>query len=186
MLPDRIVPVFDQRADPQSWSNRMKRGESAAMLTDARSGSPCDEAGMPVMDVNRAPCYIFSDLASANAWCVALVQAMPEIRCRVYDADGLAKPPAAEHSAPQYVRRDPLNRKVSRRAGIGLLAAGLLLCLIEWLSGFRLSWAAMLGMRLWPAGLVLLVAEAAFLAEDARKRRKARQAAANGNKDATG
>ncbi len=169
----RTVPIFDARAQPQSWSERMSETEYAVMLADARNGAPLAVNGEPVADVNRAPCLVFTDLASARAWSEARIAAMPTTRCRIYDHEGLAKQPTAEYLAPQYKRKDPLNRARMRKVGIAILIAAVALCLAEWISGFRLSWAGMIGARLLPVAFILLVTELAFYAEDVRKRRRA-------------
>lgn len=171
MEPLRTVPLFDLHAQPQSWADRIQPGEYAVMLADVRTGSPCLQDGLQVMDVNAAPVYLFGDFASAEAWSKAKVSSLPELRCRIYDSHGMASQPV-EIRDPRYARTDGFSRKTSTRIGVGLLAVGTALCVAEWVSDFHLSWAAMVGTRLLPAGLLLLVTEAGLRLNDWDKRRR--------------
>ena len=166
MEPYRQVPVFDARSTPQSWSERMQPGEFAVQLSHARSGSPLDAEGIPVRDVNAAPCLIFSNLHDAEAWSRARVQANPELRCRVYDHHGMGGPPPRLFADERYVKHDGFSRSTSLRIGFALVGTGAALCTAEWISDFHLSWAAMVGTRLLPIGLLLLVTEGALRLND--------------------
>ncbi len=171
MYPFRTVPIFEARAQPQSWSDRMQPGEFAVMLADVRTGSPCLPDGTPVLDVNAAPVLLFGSFADAELWSKSKVASQPEMRCRIYDRSGMAGQPV-EIRDPRYQRNDGFSRVTSMRIGIGLLGAGLALFAAEFLSDFRLSWAAMIGARLLPVGLLLLVTEAALRLNDWDKRRR--------------
>ena len=58
------------------------------------------------------------------------------------------------------VRGDPVLR------GLGLFA-------MDWISGFRMSWPGMLGSKMFPAGLVLLVIELVIVLEARRAKGRA-------------
>jgi hypothetical protein len=167
----RTVPVFDAQSVPQSWNSRMQAGEAAVMLADARTGSPVRLDGSAVMDVNAADVFLFANAVVAEAWSRAQVQRLPELRCRIYDHHGLADQPL-EIKDPRYQKHDGFSRKTSVHIGLGLLGTGVTLCVAEWISDFHLSWAAMIGARLLPVGLLLLVTEAGLRLNDWDKRRR--------------
>ena len=154
----RTVPVFDARSMPQSWNARMQPGEYAVMVADARTGSPVGLDGSPVLDVNAAEVFVFANVGDAEAWGRAQVHRIPELRCRIYDHHGLADQPL-EIKDPRYQKHDGFSRKTSLRIGLGLVGTGVTLCVAEWISDFHLSWAAMVGTRLLPVGLLLLVTD---------------------------
>jgi hypothetical protein len=68
---------------------------------------------------------MFKCLDAAQRYCEAKVQALPHLRCEIYDAQGLAHPPLLVIVHPDYQRKEDSGSQSSRR--MKLIAGGLLL-----------------------------------------------------------
>jgi hypothetical protein len=171
MEPLRSIPLFDVRAQPPSWTDRMTDGEYAVMTADARTGSPCLLDGTPVRDVNAALVYVFANVADAEVWSREQVARLRELRCRIYDTHGLANQPI-DIRDPRYEKHDGFGRKTSLWIGVGLFIVGAVLVTVDVLSDWRLLWPSTIGTRLLPAGLLLIVTEGALRLNDWEKRKR--------------
>jgi hypothetical protein len=170
MAPARILLLFDPNAQPQSWNERMARGEYAVLLSGAQP-----EPGGAVDDLasGRQPaCVVFSSLAEAEEYCARCITADPTQRCRIYDHEGLGHAPVGELRGEGYKGDSEISARFRRWCGSILFFGGIGLFAMDWLSGFSMSWPGMLGARMLPAGLVLLIIEAVIVIE--ARRRQAR------------
>jgi hypothetical protein len=169
MAPARILLLFDPNAQPQSWNERMARGEYAVLLSGAQP-----EPGGDVHDLasGRQPaCVVFSSLTEAEEYCARCIAMDPTQRCRIYDHEGLGHAPLRELRGSAYKGDSEISARFRRWCGSILFFGGIGLFAMDWLSGFSMSWPGMLGARMLPAGLVLLIIEAVIVIEARRQAR---------------
>lgn len=72
-----------------------------------------------------ATCIAFANLEAAQRFCEAKVQALPQLRCEIYDAHGLAHPPLLVIVHPDFRHREDSGVLTSRNRKI--IAVGLIL-----------------------------------------------------------
>jgi hypothetical protein len=117
-------------------------------------------------------CSVFSSLADAKKYAAEQVALDPTLRCRIYDHEGLAKAPIHEIRGSEYKGESEMSARFRRWAGSGLFFGGLILTIVDWSTGFSLSWPAMIGTRMLPVGLFLLFTELMIVLEAKRKHRR--------------
>ena len=155
----RTLLLFDPAAQPQSWNERMTPGEFAVLYSGAVSGAP---------DV--ATCEIFPSLSEAEEYAARQTALFPALRCRIYDHHGLAGQPVREIRGSQFIGESEISGRFRRWAGSLLFFGGIALFAMDWRAGFSLSWPAMLGVRMMPVGLFLLVVELMIFVSARRKK----------------
>jgi hypothetical protein len=161
------VPLYDERAHPSSWNERMRAGEYAVHYSSIEGPgrlSPC--------------CTVFGSLAEAEAHAASETARRPELRCRIYGHEGLGRPPSREFKGSGYKEETGIGPRFRRWGGSGLFFGGLILTIIDWRSDFELSWPAMIGTRLLAPGLVLLVTDAVIVITERRRRLRANEKSA--------
>jgi hypothetical protein len=168
MAQSRTLLLFDPNAQPQSWNERMTSTEYAVLYSgiqpvpsDHRDDTP--KSG-PV-------CTVFSTLAEAEEHAAQQVALIPTLRCRIYDHQGLAVQPIREIRGTQHKGDSEISARFRRIAGAILFFGGLALLILDWSSNFNLTWPATIGIRLIPAGLVLLVTELVIIITKRRAHR---------------
>ena len=149
MSSPRTLPLFDERAHPASWNERMVPGEFAVHY------SSFDEASRAT-----PTCTVFATLADAEAHANQQVADRPHLRCRIYDHHGFASQPIRELSGARHQAEPEMSPRFRRWVGSVLLFLGILLTAIDWAHDFKFSWPAMVGTRLLIPGLLLLFIEA--------------------------
>jgi hypothetical protein len=151
MMPVRTVPLYDPKAKPASWHERMKDGEYAVHYSSFPAG-----AGI------IAPyCAIFSSMQDARTHASEWVAENPGIRCTIYDWQGFVGAPLKEVRGVHFKDRGEISSRFRRWVGGTVFVAGGLLVLVDWAADFRLLWPSTLGMRLFLPGLILVVTEVA-------------------------
>lgn len=170
MAPARILLLFDLNAQPQSWNERMAPGEYAVLFSGAQ---PVVSGDIEDLAAGREPaCVVFTSLAGAEEYCARCIETDPTQRCRIYDHEGLAHAPVRELRGAKYKGESEISARFRRWCGSILFFGGVGLFAMDWLSGFSMSWPGMLGTRMFPVGLVLLVIEAVVVIEARRARRR--------------
>lgn len=170
----RTLPLFDPHSYPQSWNERMADGEFAVLY----AGNPIppppspDDIGSNCVPAGTPYCLLFPLLNDAENFAAQQVRLCPHLRCRIYDHHGLANPPLREFTGAHFKHESDLSPRLRRWAGSILLFGGMLLFAVDWVADFRYSWPSMVGSRLIPTGLVLLVIEAGILLNRAQQRRR--------------
>jgi len=160
----RTLPLYDEASTPSTWNERMLPGEFAVHLSHQRSGA-------------ALTCVVFDSLAGAEAYAHAQIALDPTLRCRIYDHDGLAKPPARETAGPLYKGESDLSHGFRRWVGGVLFFGGLALVGLDWVHDFEMSWPGLIGSRLIIPGLLLLFTEAMIVLHARRKAAKSAPAA---------
>ncbi len=62
-------------------------------MKDRVTSASRDPNGNPYPDPDATTCLVFDRIDKAREFCEATVQAMPQLRCEIYDSEGLAHPP---------------------------------------------------------------------------------------------
>jgi hypothetical protein len=163
----RTVPLYDERAHPSSWNERMKAEEYAVHYSSFE--------GHPAVPPY---CTVFGSRAEAEAHAASETARRPELRCRVYDHEGLGRPPVREFKGSKYKEEAGIGPRFRRWGGGLLFFGGLILTIIDWRSDFELSWPAMIGTRLLAPGLVLLATDAVIVLTERRRRLRATEKSA--------
>jgi hypothetical protein len=158
----RTVLLYDERAHPPCWNERMTPGEYAVHYSSFADGS----GGNPY-------CAVLGNLQEAEAHARQETARRPDLRCRIYDHEGFGRPPVREFKGREYKEEPSIGPRFRRWGGGLLFFGGLTLTIIDWRSDFELSWLAMIGTRLLAPGLVLLVADAVIVVTERRKRLRA-------------
>lgn len=160
----RRLLLFDPRVTPQSWNERMLPGEYAVLYSSHTGGLSDSKGG------SEGPsCTVFSTLQEAVDHARTEISRHPELRCRVYDADGLGRPPLQEFRGEKYRGESELSARFRRWCGSILFVGGIALIGLDAITGFSLSWPATIGARAFPVGLILLATEAVIVWEARRK-----------------
>jgi hypothetical protein len=165
MAQSRTLLLFDPDVQPQCWNERMSPGEYA-VLYSSNQIAPSSE-GAPV---GGPFCIVFSTLAEAEEHANQQVALLPTLRCRIYDHQGLGREPVREIRGSEYKGESEISSRFRRWGGSVLFFGGLGLTILDWSRDFSLSWPAMIGTRMMPVGLILLVIEVATTFEARRKR----------------
>jgi hypothetical protein len=172
MSPSRTIPLFDPNAHPQSWNERMAPGEYAVLyslnqpsaLNQRTPGSPTHQG--PV-------CTIFPTLPKAEQHAAQQVALQPTLRCRIYDHQGLGIQPVREFRGVEHKGESEISPRFRRWGGSAFFFGGIALFLVDWISGFDLSWPSIVAARMLPVGIALLVMEFGIVLEARRKNHRA-------------
>jgi len=86
----------------------------------------------------RVTCLVFSRLDAAQRFCEEKVRALPQLRCEIYDSQGLAHPPLAVILHPESQRKEDAGPIWSRRRKLGAGALFPISLVLFWM-GMRSS-----------------------------------------------
>ena len=157
MAAPRTLPLFDEKAQPSSWNERMTPGEYAVHYSNFAGSST-----VPT-------CTIFSSLPEAEAYARQQIAQRPDLRCRIYDHHGFIGQPIREFTGTSYKGDSDISPRFRRWTGSILFFGGLILIIVDWIHDFSLSWPAMIGIRMFFPGLILLITEAVIVIYARRK-----------------
>ncbi|WP_255462383.1 hypothetical protein [Granulicella sp. WH15] len=166
MAEPRTLLLFDPKAQPPSWNERLIPGEFAVLYSS--------EPARPVSSAGTRPagptCTVFGSLSEAEAYASEQVAASPWLRCRIYDHHGLGGRPVREVRGTDFKGDSELSARFRRWAGGLLFFGGAALMGLDWSTGFTYNWPAALGARMLPVGLVLLLTELVIIITERRKK----------------
>ena len=170
MASPRTLLLFDPDAQPQCWNEWMVAGEFAVLYSSNPPGLSSQLDGV----ANAGPfCTVFSTLDEAVDHATQQVALHPTLRCRIYDHHGLGREPLREIRGSEHKGESEISARFRRWVGSALFFGGVALILLDWSQNFGLSWPAMVGTRMMPVGLVLLVTEGVIVLDARRKKRGA-------------
>jgi hypothetical protein len=156
----RQLPLNKAGLRQGTWNERMEPGEFAVHYSSF------------VRTAGSAPyCMVFGSIDEAEAFARGAVLERPELRCTIYDHQGLIGAPLRDIRGSKYKGESELSPRFRRWGGAILLIGGMILIVIDWAHDFRFLWPAMFGSRMLIAGLLLLVIEAMVVLHDRLKRR---------------
>lgn len=153
----RTLPLYDEKARPSSWNERMTAGEYAVHYSSFPSSETVPS------------CTVFSGLAEAEAYARQQVAPREDLRCRIYDHQGFVGKPIREISGTRYKGDSEISPRFRRWVGSVLFSGGLILILFDWTHDFSLIWPATIGIRMIFPGLILLITEAIIVFYAKRK-----------------
>lgn len=117
-----------------------------------------------------AVAVLFRSREDAEAYAREEVAKEPYLRCSIFDSHGMGAPPLTVIAGAKGADTSFLSSKFRVWAGGICLAVGVALGAAEILSGMSLTWAGMLGSRIGPAGVLLLLTEVGVRLSNRRKR----------------
>jgi hypothetical protein len=154
--------LFDGGSQQASWNERMTPGEYAVHYSSFEGPS------------NVAPyCTVFGDLKEAEEYAREQVARRPEIRCAIYDHQGMIGAPLRDIRGSEFKGDSDLSPRFRRWGGLVLFFGGLVLVIIDWRVDFRLTWPATVGSRMLIPGLILLLTDVVFVVNARLARRRA-------------
>jgi hypothetical protein len=162
----RTLPLFDEKARPSSWNERMTAGEYAVHYSNFRGSGTVPS------------CTIFSSLAEAEAYARQQIAQRQDLRCRIYDHQGFVGKPIREFSGTSYKGDSDISPRFRRWVGSVLFFGGLILIILDWTHDFSLIWPATIGIRMIFPGLILLITEALIVFYARRKSQHAKERSA--------
>jgi hypothetical protein len=155
----RVLPIYDHRAHPPVWSDRMTPGEFAVLCEDARTGAPKQPDNTVAPSESSHVCAIFDSRQEAEDFARERVSIFPGMRCAVFDHEGRAKQPLLTVHRPEFAPRGEIGPAFRRWVGGTCLVAGLGCGAWEIAHDYATIWAGTLAIRLLPVAAVFLGAE---------------------------
>jgi hypothetical protein len=160
MSDPRNVLLFEAGPPARTWNEQMQPGEFA--VHRSTFDTPDD----------ARYCLVFPSLAEAEQYARRAVAEKPTLRCMIYSHQGTVGAPVRDIHGAQFKAND-MSPRFRRWAGGILFGGGVLLIVIDWVSGFRLSWPAMIGTRVIIPGAILLFTEAMVILHHRSQRQRA-------------
>ena len=111
----REIRLFDPRREPRDWTDLIGPTQCAVFLKDRTTSTSLDANGKLYAQPNETPCFVFDGIDDARAFCEARVQAVPLLRCEVYDSEGLAQPSMLVVVHPDFEHAEDSSASWSRR-----------------------------------------------------------------------
>jgi hypothetical protein len=144
--------LYDPNRQPKTWTDIIRPGQFAVFHSDLATDVEKTADGRFLRPGEESTCLVFDSLPEAEEYCEAKVEAIPSLRCDIYDHLGKGKPPAMT-----FVNKIHVNapRKYAL-LGWALIAAAVACFWIEWYWPRSLALALILGLNLLFAGLRLL------------------------------
>jgi hypothetical protein len=167
----RKLLLFDPDAQPSCWNERMVPGEYAVLYSSYQLVLPDDSEDLP----SGPFCTVFSTLAEAEEYAAQKVRDYPSLRCRIYDDQGLGRQPIREIRGTEHKGESEISSRFRRWFGGTLLFGGIVLTILDWSTGFSLTWPATIGTRMIPVGLILLVMEVGIALSAKHKKHSKKQ-----------
>jgi hypothetical protein len=152
----RELKLFDAERRPPNWMGHIHEGEYALFFKDVRSGQELTANGdLPKESV----CLIAGGLEEALDFAQARVDAVPSLRCDIYDAQGKANPPVASvvHQNNKSLENTAATGWKRIWFGVALLPIGAPMIVYDWHRDWALIWPAFFGIQIFAAGVRLIV-----------------------------
>jgi hypothetical protein len=147
-----IIRLYDPARNPADWTGLIHPGQYAVFHSDVATDIEKTADGHYLPPTEESTCTVLDSLAEAEAYCEAKVEAIPNLRCDVYDHTGKSRPPLLT-----YVNRAHLKAPAQRVYwGWVCIALGLPCFLIEWYYHGILVVPMVVGINLIFAGLRLI------------------------------
>lgn len=154
-MPERTLPLFDPKAHPPTWNERMVPGEFAVHAS------------------NRASCVVFPSFAEAEDYVHDRLRLNPTLRLRVFTHAGFIGEPMLDLRGSQFKGERDLSPRLRRWIGGALLITGSALFAFDWLNNFRFDWPSLVGSRLLIPGVILVFTEWMIVLTQRQKKRQA-------------
>jgi hypothetical protein len=168
------VLLYDRTRVPPNWTQLIRPGQYAVLLTDVESSAPVSQDGIPIPSASEYFCLLFDTLPAAEAYGQQAVKNLRRLKCEVFDSAGRANPPVAIFVNPEFAHKLDTEASARRlvRWGFAAIAASLPLFWYAWKHGASVVWwPIFLGINAVAAGL-RLIQWGHGLKEELRYRRK--------------
>ena len=80
------IRLFDPRRKPRDWTALLRPTDCAVFLKDRITSASVGPDGRPYSEPDDTTCILFDSLDKAQQYCEAKVEALPHLRCEVYDS----------------------------------------------------------------------------------------------------
>lgn len=143
------LTLYDPTRKPAEWTSLVHAGQFAVFHSDVGTDIEKNPDGRYLQPGEESTCLVFDSLPEAEAYCEAKVEAIPNLRCDIYDHTGKSRPPLLTYVNRMHVKAP------ARRAYLGwmLVAASIPCFWIEWHSHWTLVIPMVIAINLIFAGL---------------------------------
>ncbi len=139
-MPDGIeIRLFDPKRDPRDWTDIVRPDQCAVFFKDRTTSASVDANGKRYSATLATTCFLYSHIDNAIQFCEAKVRALPDVRCEIYDSEGLAHPPLIVIIHPDFQDQEDGGSFWSRRRKLIALALFLISPPLIWLDVRRHS-----------------------------------------------
>jgi hypothetical protein len=146
------IELYDPNRRPANWTDCVHAGQYAVFHSDRATNVERTPDGRYLRTEDKSTCMIFDSLAEAESYSEEKVEALPRVRCDIYDHTGKSRPPLLT-----YVNKQFLNApKKHAYWGWAMVAARLPCFWIEWHWHGTLVVPMIVGLNLIFAGLRLV------------------------------
>lgn len=146
------LKLYDPARKPKDWTEIIRPAQYAVFHSDLATDIEKNSDGRFLADGEDSTCLIFDSLHDAESYCEAKVEAIPNLRCDIYDHLGKSKRPMLTYVNQAHVKA-PRKHAVW---GAVLIAASLPCFWIEWHWHGTLLVPIIVGINLIFAGLRLV------------------------------
>src|SRR5215471_14208696 len=105
----------DPRRTPRDWTELVRPTQYAVFLKNREDFTSLAPGGQLYPNLDDNSCVVFNSLDAAQRFCEAKVEALPDLRCEIYDAQGLAHAPLLVIVHPNFQRKEESSSFWSRR-----------------------------------------------------------------------
>jgi hypothetical protein len=162
----RVLKLYDP-GRRGTWLDQLAPGEYPLFLRDGKTWAERDADGKPLGRRGDSVCLVFSSLDEAKQFGEQKVRERPDLRCDIYDREGLRNPPLCSFGDREW---NPAPRTLLWLAG-GCAVASVPLFFWDWSRRGELVLASLIGINLIAAALRLLFWGLGAL-DDRREQRK--------------
>jgi hypothetical protein len=145
------IRVFDPKRNPPDWTEVIRPTQCAVFLRHRKSSLPLSPDGEPYGSVADVTCVLFDRIDAAREYGEAKVQALPDLCCEIFDAEGRAHPPLLVITHPEHQGKEDSSPIWSRRRKViaaSLTVASIPLFWIDWQHQNTLILPTFLGFNL--------------------------------------
>src|SRR5262245_56587239 len=103
------LKLYDPARKPSVWIGLVHAGDYAVFHSDVGTDVEKTSDGRYLQPGEDSVCMVFDSLVEAETYCEAKVEAIPNLRCDIYDHTGKSRPPALT-----YVNKVHLKTPVRR------------------------------------------------------------------------
>lgn len=148
----QTLKLYDPARKPAEWTDLVHAGQFAVFHSDVATDMEKAPDGRYLKPVDESVCLVFDSLAEAEAYCEARIEAIPSLRCDIYDHTGKSRP-----AMLTFVSKAQLKAPAQRAYwGWALIATSIPLFWIEWHWHGTLVVPMVVGFNMIFAGLRLV------------------------------
>src|SRR5215813_7668721 len=89
----QTLKLYDPTRKPAEWTGLVHAGQYAVFHSDIATDVERTPAGQYLQPGEDSVCIVFDSLTEAETYCESKVEAMPNLRCDIYDHTGKSNPP---------------------------------------------------------------------------------------------